>query len=129
MPRLNPVPGVHACRTPPVSILSGYVVGRWPAQDRPGAWRQLRTRHRILVMRTHLLARERSHMDPASARYVIRINGHLGATLLSAFPALTSQQQGRETVLTGVLDRPGLHGVLAEIEGLGLDLLEVRQLP
>ena len=25
-------------------------------------------------------------MDPAPARYVIRINGHLGATVLSAFP-------------------------------------------
>ena len=67
-------------------------------------------------------------MDPASAMYMIRINGHLGATLLSAFPALSWQRQGQETVLTGVLDRPGLHGVLAEIEALGLDLLEVRQL-
>jgi hypothetical protein len=67
-------------------------------------------------------------MDPASATYMIRINGQLGATLLSAFPAMTSRQQGPETILTGVLDRPGLHGVLAEIEALGLDLLEVRQL-
>jgi hypothetical protein len=67
-------------------------------------------------------------MDPASARYMIRINGHLGAMLLSAFPAMAWQLQGRETVLTGVLDRPGLYGVLAEIEALGLDLLEVRQL-
>jgi hypothetical protein len=30
--------------------------------------------------------------------------------------------------LTGMLDRAGLHGVLAEIEALGLDLLEVLQL-
>ena len=30
-------------------------------------------------------------------------------------------------VLTGLLDRPALYGVLAEIEGPGLDLLEVRQ--
>jgi DNA-3-methyladenine glycosylase II len=66
-------------------------------------------------------------MDPASARYTIRVNGHLGDTLLSAFPALTWRRQDGETVLTGVLDRPGLHGVLAEIEALGLDLLEVRQ--
>jgi hypothetical protein len=67
-------------------------------------------------------------MDPASATYLIRINGQLGATLLSAFPAMAWRQHGSETVLTGVLDRPGLHGVLAEIEALGLDLLEVRQL-
>jgi hypothetical protein len=67
-------------------------------------------------------------MDPASARYMIRIKGHLGATLLSAFPAMAWQRQGTETILTGMLDRPALHGVLAEIEALGLDLLEVRQL-
>src|SRR5712691_10716566 len=33
------------------------------------------------------------------------------------------------TVLTGLLDRSALYGVLAEIEALGLDLLEIRQLP
>jgi hypothetical protein len=31
-------------------------------------------------------------------------------------------------VLTGLLDRSALCGVLAEIEGLGLDVLEVCQL-
>jgi hypothetical protein len=67
-------------------------------------------------------------MGPASARYVIRINGHLGATLLSAFPAMAWERHGTATVLTGVLDQPGLYGVLAEIEALGLDLLEVRRL-
>jgi hypothetical protein len=67
-------------------------------------------------------------MGPVCARYMIRINGHLGATLLSAFPAMAGERQGPETVLIGVLDQPGLYGVLAEIEALGLDLLEVRQL-
>ena len=66
-------------------------------------------------------------MDPASALYTIRIKGHLGATLLSAFPAMAWQRHGAETVLTGVLDQPALYGVLAGIEALGLDLLEVRQ--
>jgi hypothetical protein len=68
-------------------------------------------------------------MDPASAMYVIKIKGHLGGTLLSAFAPLAWERQGPETVLTGPLDRSALHGVLAEIEALGLDLLEVRQLP
>ena len=66
-------------------------------------------------------------MDPAPAQYTIRIRGHLGATLLSAFPALASRQHGAHTVLTGMLDRSALYCVLAEIEALGLDLLEVRQ--
>ena len=79
-------------------------------------------------MRAHLPARDDGGMDPAPALYVIRINGHLGATVLSAFPALASRCHGADTVLTGLLDRSALYGVLAEIEALGLDLLEVRQL-
>ena len=67
-------------------------------------------------------------MDPASAPYLIRINGHLGATMLSAFPAMAPHHHGTHTVLTGLLDRSALYGVLAEIDALGLDLLEVRQL-
>ena len=67
-------------------------------------------------------------MDPAPVRYAIRIRGHLGATVLSAFPALIPQQHGADTVLTGLLDRSALYGVLAEVETLGLDLVEVSQL-
>jgi hypothetical protein len=67
-------------------------------------------------------------MDPAPALYMIRIKGHLGATVLCAFPALAPRRDGAHTVLTGLLDRSALYGVLAEIEALGLDLLEVRQL-
>jgi hypothetical protein len=79
-------------------------------------------------MRGHLPARDHGGMDPAPALYMIRINGHLGATVLSAFPALAPRQHGPYTVLTGLLDRSALYGVLAEIEALGLDLLEIRQL-
>ena len=79
-------------------------------------------------MWVHLPAFDHDVMDPTPARYVIRIHGHLGATVLSAFPALAPRRQGADTVLTGLLDRSALYGVLAEIEALGLDLLEVRQL-
>ena len=80
-------------------------------------------------MRVHLPAPEHDVMDPAPALYTIRINGHLGAMLLSAFPAMAPRRHGADTVLTGLLDRSALYGVLAEIEALGLDLLEVRQVP
>jgi hypothetical protein len=79
-------------------------------------------------MRGHLPACDHGGMDPAPALYMIRIDGHLGATLLFAFPAMAPHQHGAQTVLTGLLDRSALYGVLAEIEALGLDLLEVRQL-
>ena len=67
-------------------------------------------------------------MDLAAALYAIRIKGHLGATVLSAFPALMPQRHGADTVLTGLLDRSALYGVLAEVEALGLDLVEIRQI-
>ena len=67
-------------------------------------------------------------MDPAPAPYMIRINGHLGATVLSAFPDMAPHHHGAHTVFTGLLDRSALYGVLAEIEALGLDLLEIRKL-
>ncbi len=79
-------------------------------------------------MRFHLLAPDHGAMDPAPALYAIRIRGHLGATVLSAFPALVPRRDGTHTVLTGLLDQSALYGVLAEIEALGLDLLELRQL-
>ena len=79
-------------------------------------------------MRAHLPAGDHGVMDPEPAQYTIRIKGHLGVTLLSAFPAMAARPDGAHTVLTGPLDRSALYGVLAEIEALGLDLLEVRQL-
>jgi hypothetical protein len=61
--------------------------------------------------------------------YTIRIKGRLGATALSAFPAMVCELKGSETVLTGLLeDRSALFGVVAQIEALGLELLELRQL-
>ena len=66
-------------------------------------------------------------MDPALARYAIEVTGHLGATMLSAFPGMACESRGRHTVLTGLLDRSALYGVLAEIEALGLELVEVRR--
>ena len=79
-------------------------------------------------MRGNLPAVDHGGMDPAPAPYLIRIDGHLGVTMLSAFPALAPQHHGAHTVLTGLLDRSALYGVLAAIEALGLDLLELRKL-
>ena len=79
-------------------------------------------------MRVHLPALDHGVMDPVPLPYAIRIHGHLGPMVLSAFPELAPQHHGADTVLIGFLDRSALYGVLAEVEALGLDLLEVRQL-
>jgi len=63
-------------------------------------------------------------------RYQISVRGRLGRTMRAAFPALDADAQGEDTVLTGTLaDQAALYGVLAQIEALGLELLEVRRLP
>jgi hypothetical protein len=62
-------------------------------------------------------------------QYEIFIRGLLGETLLAAFPAMHAHPVGTVTVLTGALpDQAALYGVLAQIEALGLELLEVRRL-
>lgn len=72
----------------------------------------------------------RRNPQRATQGYEIRVRGHLGNTMLGAFPALHADTQGEDTLLTGALaDQAALHGVLAQIEALGLELLEVRRLP
>lgn len=68
-------------------------------------------------------------MATPPCRYAIRIKGTLGPTALSAFPMMVCETEGHETVLTGLVeDRSALFGVLGQIEALGLELLELRQI-
>jgi len=67
---------------------------------------------------------------PHARRYEIRIGGRLGETFRTAFPGLHAKAQGGDTVLSGLLaDQSALYGVLAELENLGLELIELRRLP
>lgn len=68
-------------------------------------------------------------MTTMPALYAVRIRGRLGPTALSAFPSMVSQLKDSETVLTGLLqDRSAVFGVIWQIEGLGLELLELRHI-
>jgi hypothetical protein len=72
---------------------------------------------------------ERLNGQPPQS-YEFRVRGHLGEMTRLAFPALQAETCSRDTVLRGALpDQSALHGVLAQIEALGLELLEVRRLP
>ena len=71
-----------------------------------------------------------ARQDPQPQRYQISVRGRLGHTMRAAFPALRARTRGEDTTLTGTLaDQAALYGVLAEIEALGLELIEVRRLP
>jgi hypothetical protein len=63
-----------------------------------------------------------------SNRYEFRIRGRLGERLLSSFGGFDAEVLPPETILRGsVEDQAALHGVLQQIEALGLELVEVRQ--
>lgn len=58
----------------------------------------------------------------------IRVRGHIGPTMMQAFPALTATRSGDETLLSGSLsDQSALSGVIDQLEALGLQLLEISR--
>jgi hypothetical protein len=62
-------------------------------------------------------------------RYELRIRGPIGPTIMQAFPTLTASRNGHDTLLTGTLpDQSALYGVIHQLEALGLQLLEIREI-
>jgi hypothetical protein len=85
--------------------------------------------HQIPASPAHSVGRQDDRVAAPASMYRIRIKGRLGATALSAFPSMASELVLSETVLTGWLaDQAALFGTVAQIEGLGLELLELRQI-
>ena len=63
-----------------------------------------------------------------SSRYEIRVRGRLGEKVAARFEGFDMEVEPVETVLRGpVLDQSALHGILGQIESLGLELVEVRR--
>jgi len=62
------------------------------------------------------------------SRYEIRVRGRLGEKVAARFEGFDMEVEPLETVLRGpVLDQSALHGILGQIESLGLELVEVRR--
>jgi hypothetical protein len=69
-------------------------------------------------------------MTEGMVRCEIRVRGRLGELFRSAFPSLQARMQDHDTVLSGVLpDQAALYGVLAQMEALNLELIEIHCLP
>ena len=64
----------------------------------------------------------------APEMYEIRVAGHLSENWTARFEGLSLQPEpGGETALIGMLDQSALHGVLAKIRNLGLNLISVNR--
>jgi hypothetical protein len=65
-----------------------------------------------------------------NADYAFRVSGRLTRAMLGALNPLEAREASTETLLVGrVVDRAALHGYIARIEALGLELVELRRLP
>jgi hypothetical protein len=64
-----------------------------------------------------------------SLMYEIRIKGQVGEHLADAL-GMATVVEPVDTVLRGpVVDQEGLHDILARLQDMGLELVEIRQLP
>jgi hypothetical protein len=71
-----------------------------------------------------------SSQDVVAVSYEIRIRGKVGDSVLASFEDMDAAVEPAETVLTGrISDQAQLHGLLERIQLLGLELVEVRQVP
>ena len=62
--------------------------------------------------------------------YAFRISGRVPPALTAALAPLRSVPTSADTLLVGpVTDRAALHGYIAHLEALGLELVELRRLP
>jgi hypothetical protein len=57
---------------------------------------------------------------------VLTVKGEPGELLRAAFDDVEVSSAPGVTVLSAELDQPGLHGLIARIEDLGLELLDMR---
>ena len=65
-----------------------------------------------------------------TADYAFRISGRVPPALTAALEPLKSVETSADTLLVGpVTDRAALHGYIAHLEALGLELVELRRLP
>ena len=64
------------------------------------------------------------------ATYEIRVRGRVSGAALERLEGMQGRPGAVQTVLHGqVRDQAELHGLLARIRALGLELVEVRRLP
>jgi hypothetical protein len=65
-----------------------------------------------------------------NAEYAFRISGRVPPVLTAVLEPLKSVDTSMDTLLVGpVADRAALHGYIAHLEALGLELVELRRLP
>jgi hypothetical protein len=70
----------------------------------------------------------RNRAGVVADRYEFRIKGRVGETVAASFDQFDTEIEPAITVMRGpVRDQAELHALLERIQGLGLELVEIRQ--
>jgi hypothetical protein len=64
---------------------------------------------------------------PARVQYQVRVLGRVGPAASEAFADFGVHVEPTATVLSGALDQAALHGLIARVRGLGLELVDVHR--
>ena len=60
-------------------------------------------------------------------QYQVRVRGRVGPAASEAFADFGVHVEPTATVLSGALDQPALHSLLARVRSLGLELVDVHR--
>ena len=61
--------------------------------------------------------------------YEVRVTGSLGPAAREAFADVLVDVEPTSTVLSAELDQAGLHALLDRVRALGLELVDIKQVP
>ena len=64
---------------------------------------------------------------PARVQYQMHVVGRVGSAASEVFADFGVRVEPTATVLSGALDQAALHGLIARVRGLGLELVDVHQ--
>jgi len=86
-----------------------------------------RARHPDGVIRHHPIRADSGLV--AASGYEIRVEGRLSDTVTGVIEDFTASMKPAETILRGeIRDQAELHGVIGQLQSLGVELVEVRRL-
>ena len=64
---------------------------------------------------------------PVPVHYQVRVRGRVGPAASEAFADFGVHVEPTATVLSGAFDQAALHGLLARVRSLGLELVDVHR--
>jgi hypothetical protein len=64
---------------------------------------------------------------PARVQYQMHVMGRVGPAACGVFAEFGVRVEPTPTVLSGAMDQAALHGLLARVRGLGLELVDVHR--